>query len=97
MVKARRCSNRWRLRVLKPWAEYPGLRVHVTSPEYVFAMKAIAGRPEDEIDLRALSDRLALSTPEEALAIVAEFVPERLLTAHARFLVESLFEDKPAG
>lgn len=75
------------------WGEYRGLRVYVASAEYVFAMKAVAGRPEDEIDLRALKERLELENPERALAIVADFVPERLLTARTRFLIESLFED----
>ncbi len=36
--------------------------------EYVFALKAVAGRPEDEIDLRALKERLELDNPERAPA-----------------------------
>jgi hypothetical protein len=38
------------------WAEYPGLRVFMVSPEYVLALKAIAARPGDVPDLRALID-----------------------------------------
>ncbi len=78
------------------WLECPGLRVYAPHPSYVFAMKAIAGRPEDLRDLRALRDRLSLRSPAEAIAIVARYVPERLLTPRLQYLIEDLFEEADA-
>ena len=39
------------------WLECPGLRVYAPSPDYIFAMKAFAGRPEDLRDLASLRAR----------------------------------------
>ncbi len=75
------------------WLECPGLRVYSPHPSYVFAMKAIAGRPEDLRDLRALRDSLGLASADEALAIVARYVPERLLTPRVQYLIEDLFDE----
>ncbi|HEX6123411.1 MAG TPA: DUF6036 family nucleotidyltransferase [Ktedonobacterales bacterium] len=78
----------------QPWAEYPGLRVYTVSPEYAFAMKAIAGRPEDVSDLRALIEHLHLSSADAALEIVERYVPQRILTPRTQYLIETLFEDE---
>jgi predicted nucleotidyltransferase len=75
------------------WAEYPGLRVFMVSPEYVLALKAIAARPEDVPDLKALIDMLALKTPQDALDIVARYVPQRLVPPKAQYLIETLFDE----
>lgn len=40
------------------WAEYPGLRVNTVTPAYMFAMKAIAGRPAGDRLGEHVSDRL---------------------------------------
>jgi predicted nucleotidyltransferase len=72
------------------WAEYPGLRVNAVTAEYMLAMKALAGRPQDEADLRSLAAHLGLTTAEQALAIVKAYVPERLLTPRVRYLLEDL-------
>ena len=75
------------------WLECPGLRVYAPDPAYVFAMKAVAGRPEDLRDLRALRDSLGLASAAEALAIVTRYVPERLLTPRLQYLIEDLFDE----
>jgi hypothetical protein len=72
----------------QPWADFPGLRIYVPNPAYIFAMKALAGRPADIPDACA---ELRLTSPAEALAIVKRYVPERLLTARVQYLVEDLF------
>lgn len=74
------------------WADYPGLRVYTVSPEYAFAMKAIAGRPEDIADLEALKRHLSLASAEDALDLVRRYVPQRLLTPRTQYLIETLFE-----
>ena len=76
-----------------PWAEFPGLRVFAPEPAYVFAMKALAGRPEDVRDLAALRDVLGLGSAAAALDIVKRYLPERLLGPRVQYLVEDLFDD----
>ena len=76
------------------WAEYPGLRVYVVSLEYALAMKAIAGRPEDIDDIRALVQRLQLTSAQEVLAIVQRYVPQRLVPPRAQYLIETLFDEE---
>jgi hypothetical protein len=75
------------------WLECPGLRVYAPQPAYIFAMKAVAGRPEDLADLHALRDVLGLTTASEALEIVSHYVPERLRTPRIRYLIEGLFDE----
>ncbi len=78
------------------WAEYPGLRVGALTPAYMFAMKAVAGRPQDLPDIEVLARHLGVRSSERALAIVIEHVPERLLMPRVRYLLEELFdEDEP--
>lgn len=75
------------------WLECPGLRVYAPSPSYIFSMKALAGRPEDQRDLRALRELLGLVSASDALEIVQRYVPERLLTPRVRYLIEDLFDE----
>lgn len=75
------------------WLECPGLRVYAPDASYVFAMKAIAGRPEDLRDLRALRDQIGLTSAADALDIVTRYVPARLLTPRVQYLIEDLFEE----
>ena len=53
-----------------PWAELPGLRVYAPGADYIFAMKAVAGRPEDLRDLEALRETLTLTSVGEALSLL---------------------------
>jgi predicted nucleotidyltransferase len=76
------------------WAEYPGLRVQAVTADYMLAMKALAGRPQDVDDLRVLIRHLRLTDPGAALAVVERHLPERLLTARTRLVIESLYEDE---
>jgi len=75
------------------WLDCPGLRVYAPHPSYIFAMKAVAGRPADLRDLRALRDLLGLTSVTQALAIVTRYVPERLLTPRVKYLIEELFDE----
>ncbi|MBX6773375.1 MAG: hypothetical protein IRY83_16770 [Chloroflexi bacterium] len=59
-------------------------------------MKAVAGRPEDIRDLRALRAHLGLASADEALALVTRYIPERFLTARVRYLIEDLFDEEDA-
>lgn len=71
----------------------PGLRVQAATADYMLAMKALAGRPQDIEDLRVLIDQLGIERSAEALVIVERHVPERLLTPRIWFILEGLFEE----
>jgi predicted nucleotidyltransferase len=75
------------------WLEWPGLRVYTPHPSYIFAMKAVAGRPEDIRDLQSLRQILGLRSAAEALEIVVRYVPEQLLAPRVQYLIEDLFDD----
>ena len=75
------------------WADFPGLRIYAPDPAYIFAMKALAGRPTDLDDLATLRIELRLTSAADALAVVKRYVPERLLTARVQYLVEDLFDE----
>ncbi|HZU67997.1 MAG TPA: DUF6036 family nucleotidyltransferase [Ktedonobacteraceae bacterium] len=74
------------------WAEYPGLRIYIPSLDYLFAMKAIAGRPQDIEDMKALARDLKLSNSNEALALVKKYIPEQLLVPRIEYMIDELFE-----
>ena len=74
------------------WAEYPGLRVYTASLDYLFAMKVVAGRPQDIEDIKALANAMNLSNAKDALAIVKKYVPEQLLTPRMEYTIEEIFE-----
>lgn len=76
-----------------PWLECPGLRVYAPHPAYIFAMKALAGRPEDLRDLQALRGVLGLTSAAQALELVARYMPARVLTPRVQYLMEDLFDE----
>jgi hypothetical protein len=75
-----------------------GLRVHLPSPEYLFAMKCMAMRPEgidgshDISDIEALALVIGFKTPAEALTLVEAFYPSSRIPAKVRFGVEEIME-----
>jgi len=73
------------------WLDYPGLRVYVASPEYVLAMKAAAGRPEDIGDIQALAAHLQLSNATDILTLITRYIPASQLPPRTQYLIQSLF------
>jgi hypothetical protein len=55
------------------WHEYPNLQVYVPQPEFILALKLLAGRDRDEDDIVALSEALNITTREEAQALVDRY------------------------
>ena len=76
------------------WLEYPGLRAYYADPDYVLAMKAVAGRPEDIPDIEALAAFLQLSRAADILSIVTRYVPAQYVKPHTQYLIQSLFPDE---
>jgi len=77
------------------YLELPHLKIFVARPQYLLAMKCAAMRLGEEFhdldDVRYLLRHLDLRTPDEALAIVADYFDESLLLPKTRLILEELF------
>ena len=71
--------------------EVPGLRVRMVGLDYLFYMKAWAGDPVDQRDLRVIARALGLTSEHEAYDIVRGYSPGEL-PRDVQVLLESLFE-----
>lgn len=75
-----------------------GLRIHLPTPEYLFAMKCMAMRPEglegshDISDIEALADVAGIADVETALSLVEAFYPASRIPPKVRFGVEEIME-----
>jgi len=75
-----------------------GLRIYVPTPEYLFAMKCMAMRPEglegshDISDIVALADAADIGDVETALSLVEAFYPASRIPPKVRFGVEEIME-----
>ena len=76
--------------------DLPNLKVFVPAPEYLLAMKILASRAEsfDLEDIEFLLDKLNLQTVEDALKIVENYYPNKIIKPETRFLLEELLEVK---
>lgn len=75
-----------------------GLRVHTPAPEYLFAMKCMAMRPEgiegshDISDIESLADIASIADTAAALSLVEAFYPASRIPPKVRFGVEEIME-----
>lgn len=84
-------------------ADGKGLRVFVPSPQYLFAMKCMAMRPEgidgshDVSDIEALAGIAEIRDAKSALELVESFYPAGRIPPKVRFGVEEIMERVAAG
>ncbi len=71
--------------------EVPGLRVRTVRLDYLFYMKAWAGDPIDQRDLRAIAKALGVHDEQEAYEIVRRYSSGEV-SEEIQILLESLFE-----
>ena len=71
--------------------EVPGLLVRMVRLDYLFYMKAWAGDPIDQRDLRAIAKALGIKDEPQAHDVVRRYSPGPL-TREVQILLESLFE-----
>ena len=75
-----------------------GLRIHLPSPTYLFAMKCMAMRPEgidgshDISDIEMLARKIGIRSSSEALSLIEGFYPASRIPAKVRFGVEEIME-----
>lgn len=93
-------SHHEELRALTEFQASPegGLRLYVPVPEYLFAMKCMAMRPEgiegsrDIADIEALAEKAGIADAAAALALVERFYPSARIPPKVRFGVEEIME-----
>jgi hypothetical protein len=69
----------------------PGIHVGVASPEYLFAMKAMAARQEaDGDDLRLLAQTLKIKDAKAALDLVERFYGPARMTVKTQLILEDI-------
>lgn len=75
-----------------------GLRIYTPTPEYLFAMKCMAMRPEgidgshDISDIEALADEANIIDANAALSLIEEFYPSSRIPPKVRFGVEEIMD-----
>jgi hypothetical protein len=80
-----------------------GLRIHIPTPQYLFAMKCMAMRPEgidgshDISDIKALAVAADIKNADEALALVSSFYPASRIPPKVKFGVEEIMEQLAAS
>ncbi|MGH7966744.1 MAG: DUF6036 family nucleotidyltransferase [Candidatus Binatia bacterium] len=83
-----------------PSEQEPGLRVFVSTPEYMLAMKLMAmridptGDKSDVADIINLIDIVGFTTPEELVDFAADFYPEAKINARLRLGIRELWRIK---
>ncbi|MDP2370010.1 hypothetical protein [Rhodoferax sp.] len=93
-------SSNEKMRLMEDFAASPagGLRIHTPAPEYLFAMKCMAMRPEgiegshDISDIEALAEAAGIGDAASALALVEAFYPASRIPPRVRFGVEEIME-----
>ena len=76
--------------------EEGGLRLFTPTPEYLFAMKCMAMRPQghegsqDFDDIRKLAEIAQIKTADEALSLVESFYPPERIPPKVRFGIEEI-------
>lgn len=70
------------------------LKVYIPPPDYLLAMKALAGRVNtmDSQDIEYLIKMLNLSDAEQVLEIVKHYYPHKQVKPATRIFIEALFE-----
>ena len=91
-------SGNEKMRLMESFEASPtgGLRVHTPAPEYLFAMKCMAMRPEgldgshDISDIEALAEAAGIVDADAALSLVEAFYPASRIPPKVRFGVEEI-------
>lgn len=93
-------SSHEKMRLMENFEASPtgGLRVYTPTPEYLFALKCMAMRPDgldgshDISDIEALADIAGIRDSAAALSLVEEFYPSSRIPPKVRFGVEEIME-----
>ena len=59
------------------WRSYGSLEVYIPPSEYILALKLLAGRQKDRVDIQILCPRLHIQTREQAQQLVDQYIPNK--------------------
>lgn len=76
--------------------DMPHLKVFTPSPEYLLAMKVIAGRANtpDLVDIKFLIRELSLRSAEQILEIVRDYYPHQQVKPETQTFITDLFDEQ---
>lgn len=74
--------------------DFPHLKIYSPPPDYLLAMKTLAGRANtlDRSDIEFLIEKLSLQSAEQVLEIVKGYYPHKQVKPATRLLLEEIFE-----
>lgn len=79
-----------------PVYDHPNLRVLITPPSHLLAMKVRAARATRDVDdIRMLLVALDISTMDAAVEVVGRYFPDEPLSDRSRLLLEDVLDDPP--
>jgi len=70
------------------------LKVMAASEEYMLAMKLLASRVEDKPDIKFLLNKLNVKSAVDALYIVRDLYPDKLIQPKTQYILEEMFSQK---
>jgi predicted nucleotidyltransferase len=77
------------------WRSLPHLDIYAAADETLFAMKCAAARTEqDADDIRALAERLSITSASVAIEVVLKYFPAERLPVRTQLLLEELFDER---
>src|SRR6266699_2034826 len=72
------------------WKTFSNLAVYVPELEYILALKLFSGRPQDDRDIQALSQRLRVHTQAQAWSIVNAYIPGAQLALRSGYTTQAI-------
>jgi len=70
---------------------FSNLAVYIPELEYILALKLFSGRPQDDRDIQALSQRLHIHTQAQAWSIVNAYIPGTRLALRSGYSISAAF------
>lgn len=74
----------------KHWKTFSNLTVYIPELEYILALKLFSGRPQDDRDIQALSQRLHIHTKTQARSIVNVYIPNAQLARRSGYTNQAI-------
>ena len=72
------------------WKTFSNLAVYIPELEYILALKLFSGRPQDDRDIQALSQRLHIQTKVQAWSVVNSYIPRAQLATRDLYTTQAI-------
>jgi hypothetical protein len=72
------------------WKTFSNLMVYIPEFEYILALKLFSGRPQDDRDIQALSQKLHIYTQIDAWSIVNLYIPDAQLDLRREYTTQAI-------